>query len=140
MNITAAATVKGLAEACNNAATENAPIAQLIGDPLIDEWGKIKSDEIRARLDSFFTQLANNPSNLGIVIFDGAVKDRMDTRNPRLRLVVNHARFRKVDLSRIWFMFESEGRYVTKLFRLPPGADMLSCEGVCKIIKGGDIK
>ena len=42
---------------------------------LVDEFGKQTHDEIRARLDTFFAELPNNPNNQGYIINYGTDRE-----------------------------------------------------------------
>jgi hypothetical protein len=138
-NLIATVTIDGLPPNCVRAASHMAPIAMaLIGDP-VDDWSdSLTADEKRSRLDAFFTELANNPNNVGILVIQVTDKERLDERNPRVRLILEHVRFRKFDKRRIWFAFEPGERKRVVVWRMPPSAEV-PCDK-CKIIKGGDIK
>jgi hypothetical protein len=106
---------------------------------VVDEWEGLKPNDERRRLDLFFAELSNNPLNTGVVVLQITEKERFDSGNKRLQFVVKHVRFRKFDLNRIWFVIERTGYSRTKVYRVPPGADLMPCNGVCITIKGGDL-
>jgi hypothetical protein len=139
-NITATVEVQGLPLDCTRVASESAPVWDGgCGLLLVDEWESLRPNDERGRLDSFFIELSNNPANTGVVVLQVAHKERFDSGNKRLQLVVRHARFRKFDLNRILFVLDRTGRSRTKLHRLPPGEDPFACDGPCITIKGGDL-
>jgi len=106
---------------CVKNASETAPVAPKPVAVLVDEFGKLPNDEIRSRLDAFFTELSNNPNNQGYIINYGTDKEIA----ARERLITNHIAFRNFDRSRITLVRggdTGEGPK-TKLWRIPPGAD-----------------
>jgi hypothetical protein len=108
--------------ACTKTASETAPVATPEGPVLVDEFGKLPNDDIRGRLDSFFTELSNNPNNQGYIINYGTDKEIA----ARERLITNHIAFRNFDRSRITLVkggASPDGEPRTKLYRIPPGAE-----------------
>jgi hypothetical protein len=139
-NVTATVDIQGLRPDCVKRASESAPIEQVIVCGLVmDEWEVLKPNDVRGRLDAFLAELANNPLNTGIVVLHVTDKERFDSGNKRLQLVVKHAKFRGFDLNRIWFVLERNEYSKTKVYRVPPGAAMMPCDGPCITIKGGDL-
>jgi hypothetical protein len=124
-NITAEVTVKGLPENCPNTASETKSISAPIVDylRLIDEFGKLPRDEVRARLDALFIGLGNNPNGQGYIINYGTDKEIA----AREKIIREHIAFRKYDANRITFIRgganpNGEGAW-TKIWILPPGAE-----------------
>jgi hypothetical protein len=88
---------------------------------MIDEFGALPNDDIRGRLDQFFAELSNNPTNQGYVINYGTDREIA----ARERLITNHIAFRNFDRSRITLVRggdTGEGPK-TRLYRIPPGAE-----------------
>ncbi|HXF43398.1 MAG TPA: hypothetical protein VNK26_06630 [Pyrinomonadaceae bacterium] len=107
---------------CTTEASETAGVAALPTAVQIDEFGKLPNDDIRARLDTFFAELANNPNNQGYIINYGTPKEIA----AREKLIINHINFRKFDRSRITIVNggpSPDGVVKTKLYRVPPGAN-----------------
>ena len=107
---------------CPKEASASGPVAPEILPILVDEFGKMPDDDIRGRLDAFFTELSNNPNNQGYIINYGT--DREIAR--RERLITNHIAFRNFDRSRITLVnggASPDGEPRTKLYRIPPGAE-----------------
>lgn len=122
-NVTATVTLGGFPSACNcnpsNSATGSVaakPVASVT-----DEFGKLSNDDVRQRLDAFFSDLSNNPNDQGYIINYGP--DREVTA--RERLIRNHITFRSFDASRITIVRggDTGSGINTKLFRVPAGAD-----------------
>lgn len=122
-NVTATVTLGGLDPACNcpSSASETAPVDRNPEPILVDEFGALQNDDIRARLDEFFIQLQNNPTNQGYIINYGTDRDIA----ARERLILNHITFRKFDRSRITLVRggDTGSGPNTKLYRIPPGAE-----------------
>lgn len=122
-NVTATVEVGGQDAACNcpPTASGSGSVAPNPIAVLIDEFGKMPNDDVRGKLDLFFTELANNPNNQGYIINYGTDKDVA----AREKLILNHINFRKFDRSRITLVRggDNGGVINTKLYRIPPGAD-----------------
>ena len=123
-NITAEVKVKGLPENCPNTASETGSVvAEKVTSELLDRFGKLPNDEIRARLDAFFVVLGNEPNAQGYIYNYGPEKEIA----AREKLIRNHIAFRKFDANRITFVRGSanpSGAGVdTKIWVLPPGAE-----------------
>jgi hypothetical protein len=107
---------------CPKEASETAPIEAKPTAQLVDEFGKMPNDDIRGRLDNFFTELSNNPTNQGYIINYGTDREIA----ARERLITNHIAFRNFDRGRITLVrggASPDGEPRTKLYRIPPGAD-----------------
>ncbi len=121
-NVTATVELGGLCSpTCPRTDSATGSIAPKPEPVLIDEFGKLSNDDVRSRLDTFFTELGNNPNNQGYIINYGTDKDVA----AREKLITDHINFRKFDRSRITLVRGGDtGQDVkTKLYRIPPGAD-----------------
>lgn len=135
-NVIATVEVTGLLSGCEKTATAVAPVAALFEGQPVDSYEALKENDERSRLDSFFAELANNPSSIGFIVLTGQ-RERLNARNRRIRLILRHARFRDFDVERLWFAFEAAGIRRTTLWRVPPGAE-LPCDN-CPLVKGRDL-
>lgn len=134
--ITAMVEVGGLPQNCSRSASETAGIDSLPGCGMpLDEWGEMKPNDERGRLDLMFAELSNNPDNVGMIVFRVKAGDRLDPTNRRIQFVLRHVKFRKFDKSRIWFALEVADEKSTRLYRIPPGAETPPCDG-CLIFRG----
>ena len=72
-NITATLDVGGLRTECNcpRTATETAGVAPRPVIQEVDTFGKLPNDEVKARVQNFYTQLANNPTSQGYIVIYG---------------------------------------------------------------------
>lgn len=122
-NITATVQLGGLDPNCNctTSASETGSVDTRPTAELVDEFGKLANDDVRARLDAFFVTLQNNPTNQGYIINYGTDREIA----ARERLITNHIAFRRFDRSRITLVRGGDlGTGInTKLYRVPPGAE-----------------
>ena len=139
-NLTARVEVTGLLLGCEKSALESAPIAPHLYYEPVDYFGDLTDNDERSRLDTLFAELANNPHRVALIILQVTKTERRDEKNQRVQLVIRHARFRKFDLSRIWFGLRFGPDRRTTFYRVAPErSDEIPCDE-CQIIKGGDIK
>jgi hypothetical protein len=107
---------------CPKSADTSAPVAEKLEPVLVDEFGPLSNDDVRTRLDNFFTELSNNPTNQGYIINYGTDREIAALE----RLITNHIAFRNFDRSRITLVRGGEspdGQRRTRLYRIPPGAE-----------------
>lgn len=123
IHITATVEVKGLPENCSATASETGAVI-VIGDifPLIDEFGTISRDEVRARVDAFFVALNNSPEDRGYIVNYGTDREV----SAREKLIRNYIALRKYDAARITFVRRGappngiSGMWA-RFYILPPG-------------------
>jgi len=85
-------------------------------DELVDQFGKINGDDLKARVDNYFVILLNDPNNVGIVVVYGKDRD-VASRISSIRKYISQ---RKFDPKRIEFRRGSskkETEFLTKLYR-----------------------
>ena len=100
-NVTATVTIGGLCETCTeNTASEVAGIAEERTPTLVDTFGALQRDDIKARVDNFYIQLGNDPSAQGYIINYGSARD-IAKREKDIRDAI---RFLKRDPSRVTFV------------------------------------
>lgn len=119
-NVTATVDVGGLCANCDRTRSETAPVSPNPEASLIDEFGNIPNDDVKARLDSYFARLQNDPTATGIVINYGTPR-QVQTRE---RLIRSYITFRSFDASRITFVNGGDrGNGIeTRLWLVPAGA------------------
>lgn len=90
---------------------------------MIDEFGKLPADEVKARVDALYITLGNNPNAQGYIINYGTDKE-VAAREKQIRDAIS---FRKYDPSRVTMVrggANPNGAGVwTKFWIVPPGAD-----------------
>lgn len=67
---------------------------------LIDEFEKINTGEIKARLDSYFIALNNDPNSQGYIVIYGSTKEVL----AREKQIKSYVAARRFDLSRVKFI------------------------------------
>jgi hypothetical protein len=120
--ITATVTITGTNPACtcDTEADATGVVAALPKAVPIDEFTGLSNDDVRQRLDAFFSELQNYPDNTGYIIIYGPPRQV----TARERLIRNHIAFRQIDASRIVIVQGGEEAEVrVRLLRVPPGAD-----------------
>ena len=132
-NVTAAVTVKGLPPGCESTASEVSSVEQELPWCAADEWGNIRPNDIRGRLDMVFTELTNNPDNHAYLLLHETGDSQSDLWRRRIKFIVKHADFRKFDATRIIFLgCDGEGPRTT-YFRGPAG-EQARFSSNCRVI------
>jgi len=121
-NITATVDVGGQRVDCKcpTQASETAPVAPPVLPVKVDEFGKLSNDDVKARVQNFYVQLANDPTAQGYIINYGTPAEIAARR----KQITNAITFLKLDPSRVTFVDggdTGEGQK-TKFWVVPPGA------------------
>jgi PKD-like domain len=122
-NVTATVTLGGAPEGCNcpTTASETAGLPAKLEAVPVDEFGDLRPDDVKARLDALFAELGNNPNDQGYIINYGTARQIA----AREKIITTHIRFRRFDASRITIVRggDTGAGINTKLFRVPAGAE-----------------
>ena len=105
---------------CQTTASETAPVASVPEASIVDEFGPAVNDDVKARVDNFYTQLNNNPSAQGYIINYGTPAQ---IRRRRAQ-IVSAINFRNFDISRVTFVDGPDnGTGInTRFYIVPAGA------------------
>jgi len=105
---------------CATTASETGSVAKKVVEAvMIDEFGELKPDDLRARIDAFIVALQNNPGNQGYIINYGSAREVAAREN----LIRNHLNFRKFPTSSVTFVRGgTTGPINSRLYRVPAGA------------------
>lgn len=121
-NVTATVDIGGLDAGCNcpDNASETGSIAAVPEANQVDEFGALKDDDVKARVDNFYITLNNNPNAQGYIINYGTPA-QIRARRAQIMKAIN---FRKYDVSRVTFVDgPNNGSGVnTKFYLVPAGA------------------
>jgi len=121
-NITATVDVGGQRADCNcpRTGSETAGVAPRPVATEVDTFGKLPNDEVKARVQNFYTQLANNPTSQGYVVIYGTPAQIAATR----KQITNAITFLKLDPSRVTFVDGGDKGTgpETHFWLVPPGA------------------
>ncbi len=125
-NVTATVTIGNIGQDpscnCDVDASETAGVAPRPEAFVVDEFGVVANDDLKARIDNLYVQLGNNPGAQGYIINYGTAAE-IRRRNA---VINSHIRMRGLDASRITFIDgPSDGTGIrTRLMVVPPGADV----------------
>ncbi|HEY2867655.1 MAG TPA: hypothetical protein VGJ02_11235 [Pyrinomonadaceae bacterium] len=121
-NITATVDLGGLDPSCNcpHEANETAGVAPLPQANEVDTFGPLSNDDVKARVQNFYVQLANNPNSQGYILNYGTPKQIASRRTQITKAIT----FLKLDPSRVTFVDgPPHGADVeTHFYLVPPGA------------------
>jgi hypothetical protein len=122
-NITATVEIGGLDPSCNcpKNASETAGVAPPVTPKEVDTFGSLKADDVKARIQNFYTsQLANDPNAQGYIIIYGTPKAVAAERAKITKAIT----FLKYDPSRFTFVDggNTKGATEVHLWIVPPGA------------------
>jgi hypothetical protein len=122
-NVTATLTIGGPAPACGCTTTfsETAGVSPAPSSTQVDTFGPAKDDDVKARVDNFYTQLNANPNSQGYIINYGTPAE-IKRRRAQIVKAIN---FRKYDPSRVTFVDgPDKGTGIeTHFYLVPPGAE-----------------
>lgn len=120
-NITATVTIGGECS-CDRSAQETGGIA--VGKPLFrekDRFGPLSNDDVKARIDSLYIDLNNDPTSRAVIINYGSAKE-IARREKQIRDAI---KFLKQDASRVTLVRggDNGSGVETVIFIVPAGAD-----------------
>ena len=121
-NVTATVNIDSDCQNCADSASETAPIKDKIEPERVDDFGKAVNDEVKARVQNFYTTYLNpNPSAKGYIINYGTPK-QIAAREKQITAAI---RFLKFDPSRVTMVSGGDrGNGIeTTFWVVPPGAD-----------------
>ncbi len=123
-NVTAAVMVAGLPRDCNcqESGSETAGIERPDEPISVDEFGNLKDDDVKARVDNFYIQLNNNPNAQGYAIIYGTAAQKKKLRAQIMKAINRPGSGQ--DASRITFVDgpdDGSGGKV-KFYLVPAGA------------------
>jgi hypothetical protein len=121
-NITATVEIGGLQPGCDCPRTQS-ETGVVSAPPTyneVDTFGPLSNDDVKARVQNFYTTLANNPTAQGYIITYGTPREIAARR----RQITNAITFLKLDPSRVTFVDGGDkGTGVeTHFYIVPPGA------------------
>jgi hypothetical protein len=66
----------------------------------------------------------NNPTHTGVIVILTGDDRQPNPEDPRIRIIVDHVRYRKFDMTRLAFRIGSGDRSSTILWRMPPDGEI----------------
>jgi hypothetical protein len=120
-NVTASLDVGGLRADCNcpHTGSETAGVAPPGRYTEVDTFGKLSNDDVKARVQTFYATLANDPTAQGYIIIYGTPKE-IAARRLQITKAIN---FLKLDPSRVTIVEGGDKGTgpETHFYTVPPG-------------------
>ena len=121
-NVTATLTIGGTRAECScpTTASETAGVAPLPQAREVDTFGKLSNDDVKARVQTFYATLANEPTSQGYIIIYGTPKE-IAARKTQITKAIS---FLKLDPSRVTIVEGGDKGTgpETHFWVVPPGA------------------
>lgn len=120
-NVTATVEIGPNNCSCPYTASDTGSIAPPLTTTTVDEFGALKDDDVKARVDNFYIQLNNDPSAQGYIINYGTPA-QIKARRAQIMKAIN---FLKKDPSRVTFVDgpDTKEGIKTKFIVVPAGAE-----------------
>ena len=139
-NITVTLRLLGLPTDCPDYFSDTIGVVPIMIGDYLDVFGNIASDHVKAFIDNFFISINNYPQSEGAIIVTFGKDEPDRIRLQRLERVLNAVRFRKYDITRLTFVIEQDfAEPQTRLWQVPPGADLPGTREKTNLIKGEDL-
>ena len=125
-NVTATVELKGLPETCQKTASETAGVIRcFLPISLVDMFGNMPRNEVKARIDALFFRLKDE-INSQIYIINYGTDAEIANRESQIRDAMT---FRKYDVSRVTLVRgganpDNEKGVLTKAWIVPPGGEI----------------
>lgn len=124
LNITVVVKIIGLQNECS--------ISEIFGSeqPMacglaVDNFGKLEPNDFKLRLDVFLAEVITNKDDKGLIIVEFYKSDSVKNKKAYLKLIKNHIKFRKAEISRFLIAIaENEIEQQTTFYRVPPKAEL----------------
>ncbi|HVE58085.1 MAG TPA: hypothetical protein VNB22_14735, partial [Pyrinomonadaceae bacterium] len=108
---------------CASTASETGSVAPKLIGCAFDQYGKLTTNEVKARIQNLYVELGNNPSSQGYIINYGT-DEEMTNREKQIQKAIN---FLKFDANRVTIARGSaepnETGLRTIVWIVPPGAE-----------------
>jgi len=133
--------ITGKTNRCSAYLSELGGVAAQLPNESLDEYGVLKPNDLRGRLDSIFIALTNNPQYEGVLVLDFPEAHKKRYKLARLRFIYNHILFRRFNRQRISFYLDVGPYEKTVVWQIPKGFDY-SDIGIdeSKLIKAEELK
>lgn len=127
VNIKVSVSIQGLPKQCVSNFSDEAIFLGIPKPSLVDESGRAAlPGNVKANLDNYFTNLQNNPSAEGFIVFKAKTKSAV---NEQLKKVSSHIYFRGQDAARfVYRIIISKTEENTAYWVVPSGAEFPSEE------------
>ena len=140
-NIQIKVVVSGLSPVCGNTAAEVIVVAGYRCGLPVDEFGALKPNDVKARVDNVYIQLEFNPNTFALLEMEFAENETVQQRRLRITNILDAVSFRKYDLKKIVFFISNEKTSTSTRIRVVPlETDMSSWINQGQLIYGTDMK
>ncbi|MBC7798624.1 MAG: PKD domain-containing protein, partial [Pyrinomonadaceae bacterium] len=101
-SITATGTLGNIDPSCQNTASATVQVGETPVAKVVDEYGKLKPNDEKARLDTFAVELQNNPNARGLIIAYGTGRNPARNAQARIAFALRYlTQTRGIDAGRI---------------------------------------
>lgn len=139
-NIKITLTLSGVPTGCPSDFSDTIGVVPELNFDLVDVFGNIASDHVKAFMDNFFISINNYPKSEGAIRITFGIDEPERIRLQRLERIFNAVRFRDYDITRLTFVIEHDfAEPQTSLWTVPPGADLPGTREKTTLIKGEDL-
>lgn len=140
-NIHAKVDISGLSPVCENSASEVFGIAGVPCVYPVDDFGAIKANDVKARIDNLFVQLSFSPNTIALLEMEFAENEPLQQRRLRIENILAAISFRKYDLKKVVFLISNEKTStVTRIRVAPLETDMAPWINRGTVVSGTDMK
>ena len=140
-NIQVKVEVSGLSSVCGNSATEVFGIAGIRCIYPVDDFGALKANDVKARVDNLFIQLSFNPNTFAILEMEFAENETVQQRRLRITNILDAISFRKYDFKKVVFFISNEKTSTSTRIRIVPlETDMAPWINRGAVVYGTDMK
>lgn len=140
-NIQAKVDVSGLSPVCENSAGEVFGIAPVPCVHPIDDFGALKANDVKARIDNLFVQLSFSPNTIALLEMEFAENETVQQRRLRITNILDAISFRKYDVKKVIFFITNENTSTSTRIRVAPlETDMAPWINRGTVVYGTDMK
>lgn len=106
-----------------------------------DQFGKLEPNDFKLRLDAFLAEVITNKDDKGLIIVEFYKSDSIKNKKAYLKLIKNHIKFRKAEISRFLIAIaENEIEQQTTFYRVPPKAELPISYKEYILVEGKDLE
>ena len=96
---------------------------------LVDEFTNVGCCDFGSRIDTFMSELSNNPTNIGVIVTAGP-NEKFVGKVLREEMTRSYIKYRNFDPAHIRLIRAQSETVSTQLWRVPPGSAMPDLQGV----------
>lgn len=142
-NTTATVKITGLPAGCNDTASETGSIAQKLPNEILDEFGRLSKNDVKARIANLYMRLAHAPTYEGLLVVYLNKNEKRRFKMTYLNNLYDAIIWLRKDPSRVSFVVrEGEFEIRTDVWTIPPGFDLEEELEIkqSEVVKGEELK